>query len=73
LHNNYDTFIVETIINMGKNLGHHVIAEGVELRQQKSLLEKLGCNAYQGFLFCKPIPLSELEAKLLRLSTLKPA
>lgn len=73
LHNNYDTFIVETIINMGKNLGHHVIAEGVELRQQKSLLEKLGCNAYQGFLFCKPIPLSEFEAKLLRLSTLKPA
>lgn len=68
LHNNYDTFIVQTIINMGKNLGHHVIAEGVELRQQKSLLQKLGCNAYQGFLFCKPLPLVDFEAKLHRLT-----
>lgn len=70
LHNDYDTFIVQTIINMGKNLGHSVIAEGVELKQQKSLLEKLGCNAYQGFLFCKPLPLHELEAKLVRLHSL---
>ena len=68
LHNNYDTFIVQTIINMGKNLGHSVIAEGVELEQQKSLLQTLGCNAYQGFLFCKPLPLNELEAKLVRLN-----
>jgi len=64
LHNNSDTFIVQTIINMGKNLGHNVIAEGVELKQQKHLLQKLGCNAYQGFLFCRPLPLHEFEAKL---------
>jgi diguanylate cyclase len=67
LHNNSDTFIVQTIINMGKNLGHSVIAEGVELKQQKSLLQKLGCNAYQGFLFCRPLPLHEFEAKLMRI------
>lgn len=64
LHNNYDTFIVQTIINMGKNLGHSVIAEGVELEQQKSLLQTLGCNAYQGFLFCKPLSLEVFETKL---------
>lgn len=73
LHNNYDTFIVQTIINMGKNLGHSVIAEGVELKQQQSLLQKLGCNAYQGFLFCRPLPLSEFEAKLARIHSPKTA
>lgn len=67
LHNNSDTFIVQTIISMGKNLGHSVIAEGVELKQQKNLLQKLGCNAYQGFLFCRPLPLREFEAKLTRI------
>lgn len=73
LHNNYDKFIVQTIINMANNLGHHVIAEGVELKQQMSLLQKLGCNAYQGYLFCKPLPLLEFSAKLENICMLKEA
>lgn len=73
LHNDYDMFIVQTIINMGNKLGHHVIAEGVELHQQMSLLQKLGCNAYQGYLFCKPLPLNEFSAKLHNIYMLKQA
>lgn len=64
LQNNYDKVIVQTIISMGRLLGCHVIAEGVELKQQKNLLERLGCNAYQGFLFCRPLSLEVFEAKL---------
>ncbi len=81
LHNNYDTFIVQTIIEMGKNLGHHVIAEGVEVEQQKVMLQALGCQAFQGYLFCKPLSLADFEAKVQRLfsaaqlasATMKPA
>lgn len=81
LYNNYDTFIVQTIIEMGKNLGHHVIAEGVEVEQQKVMLQALGCHAFQGYLFCKPLPLPDFEAKVGRLfsaaqsasATMKPA
>lgn len=64
LHNTYDSFIVETIINMAKNLGHSVIAEGVEMQQQKTLLQRMGCYRFQGYLFSKPLPLHALEAGL---------
>jgi diguanylate cyclase len=60
-HNNYDSFIVQTIINMGKNLSHSVIAEGVELQQQMTLLQNMGCHSFQGYLFSKPVPLAEFE------------
>lgn len=64
LQNNYDKVIVQTIISMGRLLGCHVIAEGVEVSQQKNLLESLGCHAYQGFLFSKPLAIEVFETKL---------
>lgn len=64
LHNTYDHFIVQTIIDMSKNLGHDVIAEGVEIPQQKALLESMGCHVFQGFLFSRPLSLREFEASL---------
>jgi len=64
VHNNYDSFIVQTIINMGKNLSHSVIAEGVEMQQQMVMLQNMGCHAFQGYLFSRPLPLHEFEASL---------
>lgn len=64
LQNNYDKVIVQTIISMGRLLGCYVIAEGVELVRQKRVLDKLGCQAYQGFLFGKPLALEVFEARL---------
>ena len=64
VHNNYDSFIVQTIINMGKNLSHSVIAEGVEMQQQMVMLQNMGCHAFQGYLFSRPLPLHEFEANL---------
>lgn len=68
-HNNYDSFIVQTIINMGKNLSHSVIAEGVELQQQMTMLQHMGCQRFQGYLFSKPVPLAEFEACLQAILT----
>jgi diguanylate cyclase len=63
-HNTYDSFIVETIINMAKNLGQTVIAEGVELQQQQAILQAKGCRLFQGYLYSRPLALAEFEAAL---------
>ena len=51
--------IVRSIIELGQELGVNVIAEFVENREQRDLLDTLGCHCYQGYLYAKPL---ELEA-----------
>ena len=60
-----DAVIVQTIIAMAKNLGMEVIAEGVETQDQFEFLKQHGCEAFQGYLFSKPVPLEQFEALLL--------
>jgi diguanylate cyclase (GGDEF)-like protein/PAS domain S-box-containing protein len=60
--NTNDVAVVEAIIAMAHKLGLSVIAEGVETEQQLAFLDGQGCNAYQGFLFSKPVPLEEFTA-----------
>jgi diguanylate cyclase (GGDEF)-like protein/PAS domain S-box-containing protein len=54
-----DAAIVRAIIAMSRSLGLQVIAEGVETQAQRDFLLQIDCKAYQGFLFCKPIPILE--------------
>jgi EAL domain-containing protein (putative c-di-GMP-specific phosphodiesterase class I) len=56
-----DAIIVQTIIDMARNLGIEVIAEGVETEAQRLFLEQHGCPLYQGYLFSKPVPLQEFN------------
>jgi EAL domain-containing protein (putative c-di-GMP-specific phosphodiesterase class I) len=42
-------------------MGLPVIAEGVETEQQREFLNRLGCHAFQGYLFSRPLPLNEFE------------
>jgi diguanylate cyclase (GGDEF)-like protein/PAS domain S-box-containing protein len=59
-----DSVIVQTIIGMAHNLGMEVIAEGVETQEQRAFLEHHGCALCQGYLFSRPVPIDEFEAKL---------
>jgi EAL domain-containing protein (putative c-di-GMP-specific phosphodiesterase class I) len=59
--NRNDAAIAQTIISMARSLGISVIAEGVETVAQRQFLEQHGCNAFQGFLFSKPVALAEFE------------
>lgn len=47
--------LTETIIVMARNLGMEVIAEGVETKNERTLLAAYGCTQYQGFYFSRPI------------------
>ncbi len=59
-----DAVMVQTIIDMAKNFKLDVIAEGVETEEQFDFLKQHDCKAYQGYLFSKPVPLAEMEAKI---------
>jgi diguanylate cyclase (GGDEF)-like protein/PAS domain S-box-containing protein len=54
-----DSPIVSSIVNLARELGMGVIAEGVETPQQASQLLALECPQAQGFLFSRPLPAAE--------------
>jgi diguanylate cyclase (GGDEF)-like protein len=47
--------IAEMIIDLGRNLGMDVIAEGIEDTAQADYLRKLGCHEGQGYLYARPL------------------
>jgi diguanylate cyclase (GGDEF)-like protein/PAS domain S-box-containing protein len=47
--------IVHAIVSLARNLGMHVVAEGIETKQQLEALLKLGCELGQGFWFSAPL------------------
>jgi len=53
--------IAQSVISLGRALGLSVIAECVETEEQRAFLSRLGCHAFQGFLFSQPLPLAEFE------------
>ncbi|NYS61778.1 EAL domain-containing protein [Halomonas salicampi] len=56
--------IVESTIVLAKSLGLSVIAEGVETKAHQNWLARHGCYAFQGFLFGRPVAVSEIESIL---------
>jgi len=54
-----DIAICSTIITLAKNLGLHVIAEGVEDKEQADYLAQNGCDVIQGYYYSKPMPQTE--------------
>ncbi|MDG1366866.1 MAG: EAL domain-containing protein [Acidimicrobiales bacterium] len=59
-----DRIIARSIIDLAHNLGHRVVAEGVEDAATLELLRELGCEMAQGFLFSQPGPLGQICALL---------
>jgi EAL domain-containing protein (putative c-di-GMP-specific phosphodiesterase class I) len=57
--------MVRGVIDLSSALGLTSIAEGVEKGDQLALLEQLGCDSVQGYVFAKPMPGAEFVAALM--------
>mgnify|MGYP002134996325 CR=1 FL=1 len=55
----------DAIKRIARSLGMSVVAQGVESIEVLHLLESLGCDEVQGYLFAKPMPVAELEHLLV--------
>lgn len=59
-----DTTIVRAILAMAKGLKLHVVAEGVETREQLDFLKQEGCLSAQGYLLARPLSACDMEQLL---------
>ena len=56
--------IVRTIVQFARDLGLSIVAEGVESETQARLIQELGCDVVQGFLFTPALAPEALRAHL---------
>lgn len=53
--------ILKYVIAMAKSIDLHVVAEGIENKEQRDMLVELGCDSAQGYYFSKPMPVEDFE------------
>jgi EAL domain-containing protein (putative c-di-GMP-specific phosphodiesterase class I) len=59
-----DLVIVRSIVDLGRNLGLRVVAEGVEDDAAWRELAKLGCDIIQGYILTRPLAPAQLDTWL---------
>ncbi|MEM9811869.1 MAG: EAL domain-containing protein, partial [Pseudomonadota bacterium] len=65
LHYNTDNQkMVTVMVNLAKGLRLDVLAEGVETKEEATMLRRLGCNLVQGYFIAKPMPLDATHSWL---------
>lgn len=64
-----DEIVLKNIIHLAKDLGAKVICEGIETKEQLELLNDLGCEYGQGYLFAKPMCIADYKEQFLQGAT----
>ena len=52
--------MLQSIIELAQRLGVHIVAEGIERREQLEALQQLGCDLGQGYFFSGPVEANQL-------------
>ncbi len=60
-----DAAVSTAALSMARDLGMHVVAEGVENAAQRDFLAERGCRFMQGYLFARPLPAEAFEERFL--------
>jgi diguanylate cyclase (GGDEF)-like protein len=68
-----DAVIVRSTIDLARNLGLEVVAEGVETAEIMRTLADLRCDTAQGYHISRPLPAGELDLQALSVSLRGPA
>lgn len=53
--------MIEAMVALAHALGMETVAEGVESEEQLALVQKLGCDAAQGYFIGRPVPAADLD------------
>jgi diguanylate cyclase (GGDEF)-like protein/PAS domain S-box-containing protein len=61
-HDETVTLLTRTVVQLGRDLGLQVIAEGIEQPRQLNALREMGCDYGQGFLLAGPMAVAGVEA-----------
>jgi diguanylate cyclase (GGDEF)-like protein len=72
LSNASDAVIVRSTIDLGRNLGLRIVAEGVEDHGTLQELDALGCDEIQGYYISRPVPAEDLISRLEQQQTATP-
>ncbi|WP_299689992.1 EAL domain-containing protein [uncultured Tateyamaria sp.] len=57
--------LVASIVGIGKSLGMHIVAEGVESQDHAVIVRDMGCDYLQGYYFGKPMSVDDLHDRLI--------
>jgi EAL domain-containing protein (putative c-di-GMP-specific phosphodiesterase class I) len=63
-----DRAVADAIVAVAKKFTMHVVAEGVETSEQAAILENLGCDMLQGYLYSKPVGAHHIESVMRALA-----
>lgn len=66
LDDSSDAAIVASIMAIAKNLGLAAVAEGVETAAQAEFLSMIDCHIHQGYLYARPLSVSQFEESYMR-------
>lgn len=64
--NNASALVVKNMVNLAKKFNCQIIAEGVEDKEQLTMLRNMGISIYQGYYFSQPVPVDEFIKMLPR-------
>ncbi|MBR4573945.1 MAG: EAL domain-containing protein [Lachnospiraceae bacterium] len=63
-HTDRGKVIISAIVNMTRELGFDIIAEGVETKEQADTLASMGCSVIQGYYYARPMPEDDFATML---------